>query len=200
MGLHVFLFLLVFFFLFFLPTLWRLDWLPLRSCSSRREAKRITLQRLLKPRSPDDCPACRLGSTISSGGGPAPVPVRPWSEVKSRRGAPKRIDTEGYACPNQHCFYFGITDAHIHAVVGDGTHGQTERIQTFRCQACRTTFSARRNTPLYRLKTPSSSVAMVLSAASRRAGSLGCRASVWLSTHHHHHLVGPRWRARTHLA
>jgi IS1 family transposase len=39
-----------------------------------------------------------------------------------------------------------------------------EQIQTFRCQACHTTFSGRRDTPLYRLKTPSHQVAMVLSA------------------------------------
>jgi transposase-like protein/IS1 family transposase len=125
---------------------------------------RTRLKGLLKPRSPDDCPACRLASTPSSGGGPAPAPVRPWPEVKCRRGAPKRVNTEGYACPNRKCPYSGITDAHIHALVGDGKHGQAERIQTFRCQACRTTFSARRNTPLYRLKTPSHHVAMVLSA------------------------------------
>jgi IS1 family transposase len=48
--------------------------------------------------------------------------------------------------------------------VGDGKHGHVERIQTFRCQACRTTFSARYHTPLYRLKTPSQQVAVVLSA------------------------------------
>ena len=47
---------------------------------------------------------------------------------------------------------------------GDGKHGRAEPIQTFRCQACRTTFSARRDTPLYRLKTPSHEVAVVLSA------------------------------------
>src|SRR5690242_18051904 len=47
---------------------------------------------------------------------------------------------------------------------GDGKHGHAERIQTFRCQACRATFSARRHTPLYRLKTPSQQIAMVLSA------------------------------------
>jgi hypothetical protein len=64
------------------------------------------------------------------------------------------------------CLYFGITDAHIHALVGDGKHGKAEHIQTFRCQACRTTFTARRHTPLYRLKTPSHQVAMVLSALS----------------------------------
>ncbi len=89
---------------------------------------------------------------------------RPWREVKSRRGAPKRIDTEGFACPNHQCLYFGITDAHMHALVGDGKHGQAERIQTFRCQACRTTFTARRHTPLYRLKTSTQKVAVVLSA------------------------------------
>jgi IS1 family transposase/transposase-like protein len=90
--------------------------------------------------------------------------VRPWHEVKSRRGAPKRIDTQGFACPNRDCPYFGSTDPHIHALVGDGKHGHAEQIQTFRCQACRTTFTARRHTPLYRLKTPSQQVAIVLSA------------------------------------
>jgi IS1 family transposase len=52
----------------------------------------------------------------------------------------------------------------VHALVGDGTHGKRECIQTFRCQACGATFSARRDTPLYRLKTPSTRVAEVLSA------------------------------------
>src|SRR5207248_4050777 len=97
----------------------------------------------------------QIAATPASAVRKAPVPVRPWREVKSRRGAPKRVNTEGYACPNQKCRYFGITDAQIHALVGDGKHGQTEHIQTFRCQACRFTFTSRRNTPLYRLKTPS---------------------------------------------
>jgi hypothetical protein len=57
-----------------------------------------------------------------------------------------------------------ITDAHIHALVGDGIHGKGERIQTFRCQACRTTFSARRHTALYRLKTPAQRMGEVLTA------------------------------------
>ena len=166
MALHlvVSVFLLVVCFLLSLVRLGRLDWFPLRSASTKSVAKRSRLPRLLKPRTPDDCPACRLSSTNSSGVGPAPAPVRPWREVKSRRGAPKRIDTEGFACPNQECTYFGNTEAHVHALVGDGKHGQAEPIQTFRCQACRTTFSARRDTPLYRLKTPSHQVAMVLSA------------------------------------
>jgi IS1 family transposase len=164
MSLHVFVFLLVVCLILFLAPLWRLDRFQLRPSSSRERVKRHRLHRLLKPRCPDDCPACRLGSTPSVGGGPAHAPVRPWSEVKSRRGAPKRIPTEGFACPNRQCSYFGNTDAREHALVGDGTHGRAEQIQTFRCQACRATFSARRNTPLYRLKTPSQQVAMVLSA------------------------------------
>jgi transposase-like protein len=164
MALHVFVFvfLLVVCLLFSLALLWRLDRFHLRPFFSRGEAKRSSLPRLLKPRTPDACPACRLASTASSAGEPAPV--RPWCEVKGRRGAPKRIPTEGFACPNKQCRYFGNTDAHRHALVGDGKHGKAEPIQTFRCQACHTTFTSRRNTPLYRLKTPSSHVAMVLSA------------------------------------
>jgi len=119
-------------------------------------------QRLLKPRPPDDCPACRRQPLQPA---PAPPPaVRPWRELKSRRGRPKRSATNGFACPNPTCVYFRITDATVHALVRDGTHGTCERIPTFRCQACRTTFTSRRDTPLYRLKTPSSRVAEVLSA------------------------------------
>ena len=95
MVLHVFVFvfLLVVCLLLCLALLWHHDWLHLRPSSSRGGAKRSTLHRLLKPRSPDDCPACRLASTLSSGGGPAPAPVRPWREVKSRRGAPRYSDS-----------------------------------------------------------------------------------------------------------
>jgi transposase-like protein len=163
MMLHVFLLLLVFVLILTFARLCSLCWShhgPAQSAA----AKRTPLHRILKPRSPHDCPACRLASTFSSVVGPVPAPVRPWREVKSRRGAPKRVNTEGFACPNQQCPYSGITDAHNHALVGDGTHGHAERIQTFRCQACRTTFSARRHTPLYRLKTPSHQIAMVLTA------------------------------------
>src|SRR6266567_3959368 len=129
-----------------------------------KASRRTPLQRLLKPRSPHDCPACRLSCAHSSVVGPVPPPVRPWREVKSRRGAPKRVNTEGFACPNRECPSSGITDAHMHALVGDGKHGPASRIQTFRCQACRTTFSARLHTPLYRLKTPSHQIAVVLAA------------------------------------
>jgi hypothetical protein len=127
---------------------------------------------------------------------PAPLPVRPWREVKSRRGAPKRVNTEGFACPNRKCLSSGITDAHIHALVGDGKHGPASRIQTFRCQACRTTFTARHDTPLYRLKTPSHQIAVVLAALGSWAGSFRSLADLRLPTSHHHQPFC-RARART---
>jgi hypothetical protein len=113
MSVHVYVFLLVVCLLLFLALLGRLCWFHLRPSTSRGGAKRSSLPRLLKPRCPDDCPACRLASPASSAR--VPAPVRPWSEVKSRRGAPKRINTEGFACPNSQCAYFGNTDAQFHA-------------------------------------------------------------------------------------
>jgi transposase-like protein len=191
MTFHAFLLLLLFFLIFSLVRLCSLCWSHHGPAHLRAAAtKHTTRQRLLKPRSPCDCPACRLSSTFPSDQEPSPLPVRPWCEVKSRRGAPKRVNTEGFACPNRTCPYSGITDAHIHALVGDGTHGHAEHIQTFRCQACRTTFTARRHTPLYRLKTPSHQVAMVLtaracgldpSAAERVFGYRHATLTAWLT-------------------
>src|SRR6266508_5778871 len=131
------------------------DWRRRRSPQAADAAITTTIQRLLKPRSPDACPACRQPATGAAGAAPPGPPVTPWRERKSRRGAPKRIATQGFACPKRTCAYYRITDAQVHALVGDGTLGKAEPIQTFRCQACGTTFSARRDTPLYRLKTAS---------------------------------------------
>src|SRR5947209_3826422 len=127
MAFYVFLFLLAFFLLLSLALLWCLSWFHLQPSHSQAAKRRTLVQRLLKPRSPDDCSACRLASTPSSSAGPAPAPVRPWSEVKRRRGAPKRVNTQGFACPNPQCPYCGITDALVHALVGDGRHGRAER-------------------------------------------------------------------------
>ena len=98
-----------------LPRLWRLDSFHLRPSSARGRAKRTMLHRSL-------CPARQ---TVAPPVDSAPLPrrvqgqrlrkSRPWSEVKSRRGAPKRVNTQGFACSNRKCLYFGITDAHIHA-------------------------------------------------------------------------------------
>src|SRR5712692_8446320 len=161
---HVFLLLLLFCLILSLAWFWHFYRLHHVPPHPRAVAVHPMVHRLLKPRSPHDCPACCLASTLLSGEESALPPVRPWCDVKSRRGAPKRLNTEGFACPNRKCPYSGITDADTHTLVGDGKHGHAERIQTFRCQACRTTFSARRDTPLYRLKAPASRVGEVLTA------------------------------------
>ena len=105
-----------------------------------------------RPRTPADCPACRAAGAAPARD-PSPV-VRPWADVKGRRGAPKRVVTEGYACPAACCPYYGVTDSRVHALVGYGHHGATDRIRDFRCQACGTKVSARRSTALYQIKTP----------------------------------------------
>src|SRR5215813_7312650 len=197
MTFHIVVFLLVVCLLLLLALLWPLDRFALEPPHSQVARRRTLVHRLLKPRTPLDCPSCRLACTPSPSVRPDPALVRPWGEVKSRRGAPKHVNTAGYACPNQQCTYFGVTEAQIHALVGDGKHGQVEQIQTLRCQACRTTFTSRRNTPLYRLKTPSHQVAMVLSSAFRRAGPIGGRTSLRLPAGHHHHVADARGLARS---
>jgi hypothetical protein len=56
MPVHVYVFLLVVFLLLCLALLWRLCWLHLQPSHSRGGAIHSTAQRLLKPRTPRDCP------------------------------------------------------------------------------------------------------------------------------------------------
>jgi hypothetical protein len=96
---HVFLLLLLLVLMFALSRLCSLYWSHHCPSQSAAVAKSTPIQRLLRSRSPDDCPLCRLSCTPSSLVEPAPPAMRPWREVKSRRGAPKRVNTEGFACP-----------------------------------------------------------------------------------------------------
>jgi len=68
--------------------------------------------------------------------------------------ARKRLSSEGYVCPCRACPYFGIMHKAVHALVGYGKRkiGKRNDIQRWRCQRCRTTFSCRRGTLLYYLK------------------------------------------------
>src|SRR4051794_699742 len=77
---------------------------------ARPQPARLSVRRAWRPRTPDDCAVRRAGDTGRTTLVPAAVPVRPWAEVKSRRGAPKRRSTAGYACPSPACPYFGVTD------------------------------------------------------------------------------------------
>jgi hypothetical protein len=83
MALHVFVFLLVVCVLLTLARFGRLEWFQLRPSSSQDEAKCSRFPRLLKPRSPDDCPACCLASPPSS----AEVPVHPWASMDELSGS-----------------------------------------------------------------------------------------------------------------
>jgi hypothetical protein len=56
---------------------------PSEAFHSKAGIIHAAVQRLLKPRTPLDCPACRLSYTPSSSMRSVPDPVRPWSEVKS---------------------------------------------------------------------------------------------------------------------
>jgi hypothetical protein len=53
------------------------------------------------------------------------------------------VVTAGHACPELTCPYYGVTDTRVHALIGYGHHGTTDRIQDFLCQACGTKVSAR---------------------------------------------------------
>ena len=48
----------------------------------------------------------------------------------------RTIWTEGYACPNPDCQYFGVTEAQRHALVGFGKLGENKDVQRLKCQVC----------------------------------------------------------------
>ena len=150
-------FLLILFAVLLLRVSWRLY-----SPSLRRRWKRVKarLPRRWKPRSPKDCPHCCQGLSLESR--PIQREVEPYPERKSTRGRKKEISTAGFACLNPLCDYFGVTDDQVHALVGNGKRGIRNDIQQFRCQACKTGFTCRRNTPRYYLKTASDRIEMVL--------------------------------------
>jgi len=126
-----------------------------------KDAPKPKTTRPLKPKTADDCPFCRAEKDKRDDPQPKQA-LKPWSDVKSPRGRKKTLSTQGYACPNQACRYYGIVDERIHALVGYGRHGKTDRIQDLRCQACGRKISVRWGTALYRLKTSSTKVALIL--------------------------------------
>ena len=121
---------------------------------------KVHLRRQWHPKSPEDCPYCRAGITLVRT--PVNRDVLPWHQLKDPRGRKKQIDTQGFACPNPACGYHGLTNDHIHALVGYGKVDAAKQIQRLRCQACKTTFTSRWGTPLYYLKTTDQTVEMVL--------------------------------------
>jgi hypothetical protein len=66
MTIQIDVFLLVFFLTFSLALLWRHSWPPYQPSHFKAGAVRTTVHRLLKPRTPDDCPplSSRLHSLV----------------------------------------------------------------------------------------------------------------------------------------
>ena len=98
--------------------------------------------RPLKAKTGADCPVCRAEALAHQIDRPndSPnneeyprLPPPPWYSVRSQRGRKKASRTEGFACHNPACPYYGITDQSRHALVLDGAHGQHERIASKTC-------------------------------------------------------------------
>jgi hypothetical protein len=66
-------------------------------------------------------------------------------------GRKKQIDTSMYFCPYEDCSNYGKVGAD-NQIIGAGRYGK-HQTQLLGCKVCRRTFSARRGTPLFGLKT-----------------------------------------------
>ncbi len=115
--------------------------------------------RRLHPKSPEACALCRGGQVQADQPRRPPVP---YPQTKSNRGRKKQLDSRGKACLNPNCPYFMVTDAAVHALVGDGRRGRHHDIQHWLCQACGHRYTTRQGTVLYRLKTPAQVVEQAL--------------------------------------
>ena len=137
-------------------------WWRLNRRKVKQWVQRVKDQRPLQrhPKSPKDCPHCCRGVRLETAR--INADVRPWREVKSRRGRKKQHTTAGYACLNPRCPYYGITDEGRHALVRHTARGKDKDIPYLRCQSCKQVFTSRKGTPLYYLKTKPERVEMVL--------------------------------------
>jgi IS1 family transposase len=172
-------------------TLWRLENPPFNLTQALPKAKRT--KTAPTPRTPLACRHCQAQAKVptSPSQPPALLPVPAYNQLKSKRGRPKKINTQGYACPNQKCLYYGCTDAAFHALVGDGCHGKERQIQTFKCQHCKTTFTQRKNTPLYYLKISARDIGQVLTST-----ALGLDLSAASTVFGFHSTTIRRWLVR----
>ena len=122
--------------------------------------KIATNRRLWHPKTPLDCPQCCCQSRAA----PADlVEITPWRTLRSPRGRKKSICSEGVACSNASCVYFGCAVESVHAIVSHGVRGKTDAIRQWHCQACGSVVSERKYTPLYHLKTRPQRICTVMS-------------------------------------
>ena len=107
---------------------------PFCSISGRSQGPRNKPKtpRPLKPKTEDDCPYCRGEKEIIIEKPGTCGSLRPWSEVRKRRGRRKTIFTQGYACEHPKYIYYRINDQRIHSLRGMGATGST-RSSRIRC-------------------------------------------------------------------
>jgi transposase-like protein/IS1 family transposase len=150
---------------------------------------KITRPRQLKPKTPKNCPGCREGVELMVG--KPRTDVVAYAQHKSSRGRTKRLATQGHACPNPNCPYFGVVDQQLHALVGNGKRGKDKEIQYWRCQMCRKDFTSRLHTPLYCLKSDEGQIILVLMLLAE-----GCDFSVLVRCSGHSEATVSRWLER----
>ena len=115
------------------PQAWRWAWQTAKVHKRKTRRKKGRL----KPRSPEDCAACRQKIKLKVFR--ARTDVVPCEATKKKVGRPKTIATEG-----------------------DGKRGKRQHIQHFKCQACQARFTSRLHPPLYWLRTDEDTVVAVL--------------------------------------
>jgi hypothetical protein len=131
----------------------------IRDCGRHRH-RRAAAQAPHTPRLSKLLPANKRPSSYHPDAPDCNALVRtPAGAVRSAGLIPRGLPAPTGGAPS-----YQIIDAQLHALLGDRTHGRSERIQTLRCQACGATFSTWRDTPLYRLKTASLHLGEVLTA------------------------------------
>jgi len=74
----------------------------------------------------------------------------------------KKTCTQNYFCSDPQCYYYQVADERVHALIGYGSHGKYEHIPDLFCQLCESKFTIRKYTLLYRLKTHSRMIFMVM--------------------------------------
>jgi hypothetical protein len=114
----------------------------------------------LRPQSPLECAACCAGQTLPE---LRRADVVPYADQKSRRGRKKTSETQGYACLNEACYYYGVVDVNRHALV---SYGQQCGIQRWKCQACGQVSTSRKGAPLYYLKKSAEAVELAVNLLS----------------------------------
>lgn len=147
MSLHVFVFLLIV--CLFLASFAAL--VPgLVPCSAFQLTRRGQAQQAppaaAPPRTPLDYPACCYSSPISTGAGPSPLDVASLVRgQKQARSAPSADTLRVLPVPIACARSSGFPMLTFMRLFGDGKHGHTEPLQTFRGSACHTTFCERRS-------------------------------------------------------